>query len=210
MSELIFFTNPQSRGRIVHWMLEELGEPYQIEWIEYGEQMKSAAYRKLNPMGKVPAIKHNGSVVTETPAICTYLALQYPEKKLMPAKNDPQLAAFVRWMFFAAAPLEMATTAKSLGWDVAPERRGMVGFGSYSDVLDALTLAVGQGPYICGENFTAVDVYLGSALIWAMQFGTIEKRAVFAEYTARLVSRPAAIRANAINEQRIASLKAQS
>ncbi len=116
----------------------------------------------------------------------------------------------MRWMFFAAAPVEMATTAKSLGWDVAPERRGMVGFGSYSDVLDTLTLAVGQGPYICGENFTAVDVYLGSALIWGMQFGTIEKRAVFEEYTARLVSRPAAIRANAINEQRIASLKAQS
>ena len=210
MSEILFFTNPQSRGRIVHWLLEELGEPYQTEWIEYGEQMKSAAYLKVNPMGKVPAIRHNGAVVTETPAICTYLALQYPEKKLIPAKNDPQLAAFMRWMFFAAAPLEMATTAKSLGWEVAPERRGMVGFGSYSDVLDALTLAVGQGPYICGERFTAVDVYLGSALIWGMQFGTIEKRPLFAEYTARLSNRPAAIRANAINELRIASTKAQS
>lgn len=76
MSEIIFFTNAQSRGCIVHWMLDELDEPYQVEWIEYGEQMKTVAYRKINPMGKVPAISHNGAVVTETPAICTYLALQ--------------------------------------------------------------------------------------------------------------------------------------
>lgn len=208
MSELVFYTNPQSRGRIVHWMLEELDEPYQTEWIGYGEQMKSPAYRKINPMGKVPAIRHNGAVVTECPAICTYLALQYPQKQLIPAKGDPQLAAFTRWMFFAAGPVEMATTARSMGWEVSPERSRMVGFGSYKDVLDALEIAIGKGPFICGERFTAVDVYLGSSLVWGLQFGTIEQRAVFADYTARLVSRPAYVRANKINADRIAETSA--
>lgn len=205
MTELIFYTNPQSRGRIVHWMLEELGEPYQTEWISYGEQMKSPEYRKINPMGKVPAIKHNGAVVTECPAICTYLALQYPQKKLIPPKDDPQLAAFTRWMFFAAAPVEMAVTTRAMGWEVSAERSATLGFGSYNDVLDALETAIGKGPFICGGQFTAVDVYLGSALIWGMQFGTIDKRAVFEEYTARLLGRSASVRANKINEERIAS-----
>ncbi len=205
MSGLIFYTNPQSRGRIVHWMLEELGEPYETQWINYGEEMKSAAYRAVNPMGKVPAIRHNGAVITETPAICTYLAMQFPEKKLIPSQGDPRLADFTRWMFFAAAPLEMATTARSLGWEVAKEREGMVGFGNYVEAINALDLALAKGPYICGEQFTAVDVYLGSALMWGMQFGTIDKRDLFVQYVSRLTSRPAALNANRLNEERIAS-----
>lgn len=205
MSDIIFYTNAQSRGRIVHWMLEELGEPYQTEWIEYGEQMKGAAYRKINPMGKVPALKHKGAVITEAPAICTYLALSFPAKKLIPPKGDPRLAAFTRWMFFAAAPLEMAVTARSMGWEVPVDRQATVGFGNYQDVLQALELAVKPGPFICGEQFTAVDVYLGSAIMWGMQFGTVEKRPVFEKYVAGLVSRPALKRANKINEQQLAA-----
>jgi len=202
MSELIFYTNPQSRGRIVHWMLEELGEPYQTEWIEYGEQMKSAEYRKINPMGKVPAIRHNGAIVTECAAICTYLALQFPEKQLIPAREDPRQADFTRWMFFTAAPLEMVTTGRSMGWEVPEDRQRMVGFGNYNDVFNALELALMKGPHVCGEQFTAVDVYLGSALMWGMQFGTIDKRPIFEEYVARLTSRPAAQNANRINDER--------
>lgn len=207
MSDLIFYTNPQSRGRIVHWMLEELGEPYDTQWINYGEEMKSAAYRAVNPMGKVPAIRHNGAVITETPAICTYLALQFPAKKLIPAQGDPRLADFTRWMFFAAAPLEMATTARSLGWEVAKEREGMVGFGNYLEAINALDIALSKGPYICGEHFTAVDVYLGSALMWGMQFGTIDKRDLFSDYVERVTNRPAALAANRLNEEYLATQK---
>lgn len=205
MSELVLCTNAQSRGRIMHWMLEELGMPYQTEWINYGEQMKSVAYRKINPMGKVPAIKHNGAVVTEAAAICTYLALQFPQKKLIPPKGDPRLADFMRWMFFAAAPLELATTVRAMNWEVPAERERMVGFGTQNDVLKTLELAIGKGPFICGELFTAVDVYLGSVLIWGMQFGTLEKRPAFAKYTARLVQRPASVRALKLNEDQLAS-----
>ena len=191
----------------MHWLLEELAEPYDTEWIDYGEQMKGAEYLAVNPMGKVPAIKHRGAVVTETPAICTYLAVSYPDKHLIPAHGDPALADFYRWMFFAAGPAEMAVTTRSMGWELAEDKQRSVGFGSHGDTMDALELALGKGPYVCGENFTAVDVYLGSALIWGMMFGTMEKRPAFEKYTADLAARPASQRANQINEDRIKSLE---
>ena len=203
MKELSFYTNARSRGRIVHWMLEELGEAYDTHWIEYGEQMKSKPYTDINPMGKVPAVVHNGRAITEVPAICTYLAVSYPDKGLAPVPGDPALADFYRWMFFAAGPLEQAVTVKSMNWSVTPEQSPTLGFGNYGDTLDAVELALQNGPYVCGEQFTAVDVYLGAHLTWGMMFETIETRQSFADYCARLESRPAAIRANALNEARL-------
>jgi len=205
MSEITFYTNPQSRGRIVHWLLEELKLPYTIEWIEYGEQMKGAEYLAINPMGKVPAIKHNSAIVTEAAAICTYLASSFPEQGLIPAQDDPRRADFYRWMFFASGPMEMAMTAKSNGWEVADDKRASVGFGSYDETLATLELALGNGPFICGDQFTATDVYLGAGLQFGMLFGTLEKRAVFEEYVNRLQARPAALRALQINEERMKS-----
>jgi len=201
LSDITFYTNPQSRGQIVHWMLEELGVPYDTEWLEYVEDMKSPDYLAVNPMGKVPAIKHRNVVVTEAAAICAYLAVSYPERGLAPAVGDPRLGDFYRWMHFASGPLEMAATASSMGWTVAEEQRRSVGFGCYEDTLDAVELALAEGPFVCGERFTAVDVYLGSALIWGMMFGTIEKRPSFEEYAARLQARPAAQRAAQLNEE---------
>ena len=209
MSEIVIYTNPQSRGRIVHWMLEELGEPYITEWIDYGEQMKGSDYVAVNPMGKVPAITLNGAVVTETAAICTFLAVSFPDRGLVPGADASTLADFYRWMFFAAGPMEAATTARSMAWEVPEERQRMVGFGSYQDTMDTLELALGKGPFICGDQFTAVDVYLGSGLNWGMLFGTIEKRPKFEEYVQRLVARPAALRADQINEQRSQAQAAQ-
>ena len=210
MSDIVFYTNAQSRGRIVHWMLEELGEPYDTEWVDYGEQIKGAEYLAINPMGKVPAISHKGSVVTETSAICSYLAVNYPEKKLIPALGDATLADFYRWMFFAAGPMEMASTAKAMDWEVPEERRVSVGYGTQEDTLNALGIALSNGPFICGEQFTAVDVYLGSGLLWGMQFGNIEKQTNFEEYVERLVARPASQRANQINADRIKRLEAEA
>ena len=205
MSDITFYTNPQSRGQIVHWLLEELAVPYDTQWIEYGEQMKSAEYLAVNPMGKVPAIKHRNALVTEGAAICTYLAVSYPEQGLVPAVGDSKLADFYRWMHFAAGPLEMATTARSLGWGVAEEQRRMVGFGSYDETLSVIEHALGEGPFICGEQFTAVDVYLAAGLNWGMLFGTVENRPAFEEYASRLQARPAAKRAVQLNEEYIQS-----
>lgn len=203
MSQLTLYTNPQSRGRIAHWMLEELGQPYDTVWLDFGPAMRTPEYLALNPMGKVPVLKHGEVVVTEAPALCAYLADAFPQAQLAPPAGSPARAAYYRWLFFTAGPLEMATTARALSWDVPEGKSGMVGFGSYRRTLDAVETALQQGPYVCGEQFTAADVYLGSALIWGMMFGSIEKRPLFEAYAARLSARPAAIRANQINNDRI-------
>jgi glutathione S-transferase len=200
MSDLVLYTNPQSRGRIAHWMLEEIGLPYETVWLEFGPGMKSGEYLSVNPMGKVPALKHASVLVTETAAICAYLADCFPEKKLIPPLNHPGRAAYFRWMFFAAGPLEIAVTAKALGWQVPEGKSSFVGFGSYSETINALEKALMPGPYICGEQFTAADVYVGSQLGWGMMFGTIEKRPLFEAYVGRLYARPAAQQANRIND----------
>ncbi len=204
MSELVFYTNPQSRGRIVHWMMEELGEPYRTFWLDYGAPMKAADYLAVNPMGKVPALRHGEVVVTEAAAICAYLADRFPGKGLAPPPGSPARAAYYRWLFFTAGPLEMATTARALQWQVPEGRDRMVGFGSYEATLEALETALRPGPHVCGEAFSAADVVLGSALGWGMMFGTIDKRPLFEAYVARVQQRAAARRANAINEARIA------
>ncbi|MDD2660111.1 MAG: glutathione S-transferase family protein [Methylococcales bacterium] len=201
MNDLVFYTNPQSRGRIAHWMLEEIGLPYETVWLEFGPAMKSREYLKVNPMGKVPALRHGCVVVTETPAICAYLADRFPEKNLIPPSGHPARAAYFRWMFFAAGPLELAITAKSFNWQVPENRGGFAGFGSYKAALKTLEKALMPGPYICGEQFTAADVYVGSQLVWGMMSGIIEKRPLFEAYVGRLQARPAAGRANLINEE---------
>lgn len=200
MSELVFYTNPQSRGRIVHWMLEEVGEPYRTVWLDYGGAMKAPGYLAVNPMGKVPALCDGETVATEAAAICAYLADRFPAKGLAPPQGHASRAAYYRWMFFAAGPLEMATTAKALNWQVPDGRSSMVGFGSHGAAIDALQTALQPGPYVCGAQFTAADVVLGSALGWGMLFGTIDKRPSFEAYVARLQQRDAAKRANAANE----------
>lgn len=207
MNDLVFFTNPQSRGRIAHWMLEETGLPYETVWLDFGSTMKSSDYLHVNPMGKVPALRHGGVSVTEAAAICAYLADRFPEKNLIPPPSHPSRAAYFRWLFFAAGPLELAVTAKALGWQVPEGKSSFIGFGSYSATMDALETALMPGPYICGEQFTAADVYVGSQLGWGMMFGTIEKRPLFEAYVGRLYARPAAVQANRINEDYLKSLK---
>ena len=207
MSDLVFYTHPKSRGRIAHWMMEEIGIPYDTVWLEFGPQMKGDEYLSVNPMGKVPALKHGDAIVTEAAAICAYLADCFPEKNLMPPANHPSRAAYYRWLFFAAGPLEMATTSKALGWQVPEGKNSMVGFGSYNDTLHALETALVPGPYICGDQFTAADVYVGSSLGWGMLFGSIEKRPLFDAYVDRLYARSAFRRASRINEEFIQAEK---
>ena len=198
--ELVFYTHPMSRGRIVRWMLEEVGVAYRTEVIDYGPAMKGPEYRAINPMGKVPAIVHGGTVVTECAAICAYLADAFPAAGLAPPPGGKARGTYYRWLFFAAGPLEQATTAKANGWEIPPKRSGMVGFGSYAETMDALEIAVGGDRFILGEQFTAADVYVGSHIAWGMQFGTIERRHAFEAYWDRLEARPAHKRATAIDD----------
>ena len=198
--ELVFYTNPMSRGRIVRWMLEEVGQSYRTELLDYGTTMKAPAYLAINPMGKVPAITHGDAVVTEAGAICAYLADAFPQAGLAPALGDKARAPYFRWMFYAAGPFEAAVTNRSLNVEVPDERKGMVGYGCFDDVMNALEYAVTQTEFVAGDRFTAADVYFGSSIGWGLMFGSIEKRPAFQEYFGRIASRPAAIRAREIDD----------
>ena len=204
--ELVFYTSPMSRGRIVRWMLEEVGAPYRTEIVGFGPSMKGAAYRAINPLGKVPALRHGDTAVTETAAICAYLADAFPQAGLAPAPGSRARGPYYRWLFFAAGPVEAAVTNKTLNVAVPddPRMRGMVGYGSLPEVLDALEGAVTGIEYLAGDRFSAADVYVGSHLAWGMAFGTLEKRPAFEAYTARLLARPAAVRARAIDDRLLA------
>jgi glutathione S-transferase len=198
--ELVFYTNPMSRGRIVRWMLEEVGEPYRTEVLEFGPPMKAPAYLAVNPMGKVPALRHGETVVTEAAAICAYLADAFPAAGLAPPPGDRRRGPYYRWLFFAAGPLEAAASNKALGFVVPREREGQMGCGRFETVMETLEAALAGGPYLAGDSFSAADVYVGSHLGFGMRFGTIEPRPAFAHYVQRLSARPAAERARQIDD----------
>jgi glutathione S-transferase len=206
--ELVFYTNPQSRGRLVRWMLEEVGQPYRTEVLDYATTMKAPAYLAINPMGKVPAITHGEAVVTECAAICAYLADAFPQAKLAPPPGDRHRAPYYRWLFFTSGPIEFAVTNKALGFAVPPERERMMGYGNVERALNTLEAAISEAEYLAGDSFTAVDLYVGSHLNFGMMFGTIDKRPAFERYVGRLIARPAFARATQLDNdlmQRAAS-----
>ncbi|MBS0363369.1 MAG: glutathione S-transferase family protein [Proteobacteria bacterium] len=200
--DLIFYTNPMSRGRIVRWMLEEVGQPYETVILDYASNLKGPEYLAINPMGKIPAIKHGDTVVTEGAAICAYLADAFPQAGLAPPTTER--GDYYRWLFFAAGCVEAAVTARSLGFEPKPEQKRMAGFGSLDDTLAALETAVAGREYIAGGKFSAADVYVGSQIGWGMQFGSIDKRPAFTAYWDRISNRPAAVRAREIDDGLIA------
>jgi glutathione S-transferase len=200
--ELVFYTNPQSRGRIVRWMLEEVGVPYETEVVDYGTTMKGEDYLTINPMGKVPAIVHNGQIVTECAAICAYLAEAFPDAGLAPLPEER--ADYYRWLFFAAGPVEQAVTNHAAQFVPKPEQGRMFGYGNYDLAVDVLEQAVRANPYIAGSRFTAADVYVGSAVGWGTMFGTLPKRQPFMDYFARLSGRDAFKRAAQLDDALVA------
>ena len=204
MAELIFYTNPQSRGRIVRWMLEEVGQPYDTEVVAY-ERMTDPDYLAVHPLGKVPAIKHRGHVVTECAAICAYLADVFPEVGLGPREDEK--ADYYRWLFYAAGPWEQAGTNHMMGWDPPEDKQRMFGYGSYEKAIAAVDELLSLRDYVCGDRFTAADVYLGSQVMFPMQFGMLAERDSFVRYRDRLQQRPAYRRATEIDEKIIEEMQ---
>ena len=189
-----------SRGRIVRWMLEEIGQPYRTEVLDYATTMKTPAYLAVNPMGKVPALRHGDTVVTEAAAICAYLADAFPQAGLAPPSGDRLRGPYYRWMFFGAGPIEAAVTNKAFGFVVPAEREGSVGYGTFDRVMDVLEAAVSRGDYLVGDHFTAADVYVGSQIGFGLMFKTIEPRPAFQQYWQRMSARPAYARARQLDD----------
>lgn len=204
MADLIFYTNPQSRGRIIRWMLEEVGVRYQTEIVPY-DQLRSESYLAVNPMGKLPSIKHGGHVVTECAAICAYLADVFPQAGLGPLDNEK--ADYYRWLFYAAGPVEAAVSNKAAGWEPNEQQQRMFGYGTFDKVVAVLDELFSLRDYVCGERFTAADVYVGSHIMFAMQFNLLPELDSFRRYRDRLSRREAHKRATELDNQAIGQMQ---
>ena len=197
-TDLVFYTNPMSRGRVARWMLEEVGAPYETKLLDYASSMKAPEYLAINPMGKVPAIVHKGRTVAETAAICAYLADAFPDAELAPALDDR--ADYYRWLFFTAGPVEAAFSNKAAGFIPDADKQRMFGYGNFDLALDTLENAVNGKEFIAGNRFSAADVYVASMLAFMMGFRLLEPRPAFSAYVERLELRPAWKRAKEIDD----------
>lgn len=199
-SELILYHAVPSRSSIAHWMLEEIGHPYELRLLDLKKgENRTAEYLAVNPMAKVPAVVHDGVVVTEAAAICCHLADAFPEAGLNFPVGDPRRGPYLKWLFFSPSCIEPAVTDKALNREAPP--RSMVGYGDYETLVDVLSAALKGGPYLLGDTFTAADVVLGSTLRWAMMFELLPRRDAFGEYAERLEARPALQRAMATDTE---------
>ena len=206
MADLVFYTNPQSRGQTVRWMLEEVGQPYETQVLDYTSTMKQEPYLSINPMGKVPAIVHKGKVVTEVAAICCYLADAFPQANLAPPLQDR--ADYYRWIFFTSGPVEAAFSNKAAGWEPTPERQRMFGYGNYDLAINNLEKALKGREYIAADHFTAADLFVGANVNFMLAFNLLEPREVFIDYARRMTDRPAYERAKQIDTKLIAEMQA--
>ena len=201
MADLTLYHASPSRSSIALWMLEEVGEPYDIKLLKLsaGDNMKPD-YLAINPMGKVPALGHGGTIITELAAICTYLADEFPARKLNVPIGTPRRGVYLKWLFFNPGCLEPAVIDRAAPRK-EPARRGMLGYGDFDTTMNVLAMAVAQGPFLMGEQFTAADVLIGANIRWGMVFKMIPERKEFTDYVARLVARPAAQRAEAKDKE---------
>jgi glutathione S-transferase len=204
---LRFFYHPRSRAIITRWMLEECGARYEPVRLEYGTTMKSADYLALNPMGKVPALAHGDTVITELAAILAYLADIFPERRLAPAVDSPLRGSYHRWMIFLAGPVEAVMTAKSQGHQEqqTADQAMSAGYGRHDDVVQTLRQAVAGRRYLCGDQFTAADVLMASYLRWGTMMKLLPALPEFSDYGQPLHERPASLRAIQLNEADLAA-----
>ena len=195
-NRITFHHAPNSRSGSTLMLLEELGAQYDMHVMNLAEgEQRRPAYLKVNPMGKVPAIQHHGGLVTERPAIFTYLADMFPEAGLAPGLGDPLRGPYLRWLAFYGSCFEPAVVDRHMKHE--PAAPSMCPYGDFDTVIDMVEAQLATGPWMFGERFTAADILWASALDWTMRFGIVPRRDVFEAYVARLMARPAIGRAAA-------------
>ena len=201
MADLTLYHASPSRSSIVLWMLEELGQPYDVKLIKLseGDNLKPD-FLAVNPMGKVPALDHKGTVITESAAICTYLADEFPQAKLNVPVGTPRRGLYLKWLFFGPGCFEPAVIDRAAP-RMEEARRGMLGYGTFETTMDTVAKAVAQGPWLMGDQFTAADVIIGANIRWGTIFKLVPERPEFSAYAARIAARPAAQRAEAKDKE---------
>jgi glutathione S-transferase len=201
MAKLTLYHAAPSRSSIVRWMLEEIEEPYEIQLLSLSKgDNRAPDYLAVNPMGKVPALRHGDAVITEAAAICAYLADEFPRAKLNVPLGDARRGPYLKWLFFGPSCIEPAMMDRAFPRK-EEARRAALGYGDFDTVIKVLTDAVARGPYILGEQFTAADVVIGSTLRFGMLFKLLPEQAEFTAYTGRLAQRPALQRAEAKDKE---------
>lgn len=205
MSKITFYHQPESRGRVARWMLEEVGAPYETKLVNWGKEMKSPEYLDINAMGKVPALVHGDQVITEVAAICAYLADAFPSQNLAP--HPEKRGDYYRWLFFTAGPFEQLISFDSVQYEIPPQKEGFLGCGNKEVLYNALSEKLKQSTYVCGEQFTAADVYLGAYIGWWIQYGLIPKRPEYELYFHTISNRPAFKRANELDDELTQQIK---
>ena len=197
MAQLTLYHGAQSRSSVVLWMLEEVGEPYDIKLLNLSaEENRRPDYLAINPMGKVPALRHGDTMITELAAICAYLADEFPKQNLAVPIGTPRRGTYLKWLFFAPGCLEPAVIDRAAPRKEAGNRR-MLSYGDYDTTMNTLAAAVATGPWLVGDQFTGADVVIGSHLRFGMMFKLIPERPEFTAYATRIAARPAAQRAEA-------------
>jgi glutathione S-transferase len=201
MAKLTLYHAAPSRSSVTRWMLEEVGEPYDIHFMSLSKgDNRAPEFLSLNPMGKVPVLRHGDVVITESAAICTYLADEFPDKKLNVPIGTPKRGVYLKWLFFGPGCLEPAVIDRA-----APRkeeaRRAMLGYGDFDTTMNVIAKAVEKGPWLMGDQFTAADVVIGANIRWGMMFKMVPERKEFADYAARIAARPAAKRAEAKDKE---------
>ncbi len=195
MPNITLYHASPSRSSIILWMLEEIGQPYDVKLVKLSEGDNTKPdYLAINPMGKVPALKHGDIVITEVAAICTYLADEFPQAKLNVPVGAPRRGVYLKWLFFGPSVIEPAMTDHAFPRKEAP-RAAALGWRDFDIVLDIVAKSLAKGPFLMGEQFTAADVVIGSGLRYGMMFKMIPERKEFTDYVARFAARPAALRA---------------
>jgi glutathione S-transferase len=201
MAKLTLYHAAPSRSSITRWMLEEIGEPYELHLLSLSKnEQKSPGYLAINPMGKVPALKHGEAIITEAAAICAYLADEFPKAGLNIPIGDPHRGVYLKWLFFGPSCIEPAMLDRAFPRK-EEARKSAVGYGDFDTVMDVMATAVAKGPYLMGEQFTAADVVVGSTLRWGVMFKLIPERPEFTAYAARLATRPALQRATKMDDE---------
>jgi glutathione S-transferase len=203
--KLIFFHAPNTRSSGVRILLEELQADHEMRVLNFkrGEQ-RSAEYRAVNPMGKVPAILHGDALVTEQAAIYQYLADLFPAAGLAPAIGDPLRGPFLRWLAYYGSSFEPAVVDRALKRDPAPA--AMCPYGDFDTMLQTFLAQLAQGPYFLGDRYTAVDVLWGTALKWMVGFKLLPDQPLILDYVQRITARPAFVKVAQLESELSSSL----